>query len=292
MNHSTRLAPIWGDCSRPQLVDKENFTPKRRVPPRATSGEWVADGRGPGSGRAGRTGRNRAMNHSGKRGCLADDGCEGFSGQFEPLDWVRFMMAVITPRGGPRRSPRERRLLLAAVVIGTWQAALAHAQTADQPASGDPMPRPVVPRSTPRPLEGPGSVSTFLKGLGNTDAQFEVPLGQGRVLTTQDDITKGRGAPLIAVGDPTVIDFIVLSPRQIRVIGKRIGTTDLVVAAEIPSQSYTFEVRVVADLDPLRTQLRSSLPAPDLRLSQLRDQIIVEGEARDAPRSPGSCRRS
>ncbi len=55
----------------------------------------------------------------------------------------------------------------------------------------------------------------------------EVVVGQGRILTTKEDITIGAAQPLIAVGDPSVAEFAVVNPRQIRVTGQRVGVTDL-----------------------------------------------------------------
>src|SRR4051794_4479952 len=72
---------------------------------------------------------------------------------------------------------------------------------------------PPTPELPPRPREGPGSVPSFLEGLSSNDAAFEVIVGQGRVLNLKTGLMEGQAAPVIATGDPTVIDFIVLSPR-------------------------------------------------------------------------------
>src|SRR5262245_57777737 len=68
-----------------------------------------------------------------------------------------------------------------------------------------------APEKPPRPATGAGSVAAFVEGLSSTDAAFEVVLGQGRILTLKKDLAvPGQPAPLIAIGDPTVIDFAVL----------------------------------------------------------------------------------
>src|SRR5260370_32567144 len=95
--------------------------------------------------------------------------------------------------------------------------------------------------------------------------------------------TNMKPPAVIAVGDPSVVDFNVIDPkdpRQIRLVGQRIGTTDLsIVTAD--NRIFAFEIHVVPDLDPLRAKLREHFPDAQLKLSQNRHQLIVEGQARD-----------
>jgi pilus assembly protein CpaC len=85
---------------------------------------------------------------------------------------------------------------------------------------------------------------------------------------------------LIATGDPSVIEFTVINPRQIRIIGLRVGVTDLSITTG-RNQVYSFEVRVLADLSLLQGRLHAFFPDASVKLAQLRDHIVVEGEARD-----------
>src|SRR4051794_6432674 len=75
-------------------------------------------------------------------------------------------------------------------------------------ADGPPAQLPSPPERPGRPAAGPGSVAEFVEGLARNDAAFEVQLGQGRILATRADLAvKGKPAPLVAIGDPTVADF-------------------------------------------------------------------------------------
>jgi pilus assembly protein CpaC len=147
--------------------------------------------------------------------------------------------------------------------------------------SGFPPVLPPVPQQSPRPPDGPGSVSAFLEGVNSPDGGVEIMLGEGRILTTKADIATGKKPALIAVGDPTVVDFAVVNSRQIRLVGLRLGVTDLSVTTSA-NTTYSFEIRVVTDLDVLRGQLRAIFPDASLKLAQIRDHIVVEGEARDS----------
>ena len=154
---------------------------------------------------------------------------------------------------------------------------------------------PAVPALPPRPPQGAGPgeswpvprqgqdaapVASLVAGMRGNDAVIKLVVGQGRLLTLKSDIASQNGSALIAAGDPTVADFTVLSnPRMIRLVGKRPGISDLsVVCAD--GQVFGFEVQVLFDLDLVAAHLRQAFPNDLFRLSQLRDVVLVEGEAR------------
>jgi pilus assembly protein CpaC len=156
---------------------------------------------------------------------------------------------------------------------------------------------PSVPVYPPRPVEGKapgevwsqnrqpkdaGPVASFVEPLRGNDAAIKLRIGEGRLLTLKTDILKPGGPrPMIAVGDPTVAEFVVNPdiPRMIRLVGRRAGTTDLsVVTAD--GQTYGFELQVLYDLDVVAAHLRQAFPNDSVKLTQMRDIVIVEGEAR------------
>jgi pilus assembly protein CpaC len=106
-------------------------------------------------------------------------------------------------------------------------------------------------------------------------------VGEGRLLTLKENLAvPGKPKPLVAVGDPSVIEFDIVGPRQLRIVGQRIGATDLAITTA-EGNVYTFEVNVVADLNVLRCQLKALFPDASLKLGQLRDHVVVDGTARD-----------
>ena len=97
-----------------------------------------------------------------------------------------------------------------------------------------------------------------MAGLKGNDAVLEIPsvkVGSSRRDPTSPD--RGQG------GDrrwrPFVMDFVVLSPRQLRLIGHRLGTTDLSITTN-DGQIFNFEVHVVADLSILEMRLKALFP--------------------------------
>jgi Flp pilus assembly secretin CpaC len=140
---------------------------------------------------------------------------------------------------------------------------------------------PQVPERTPRPVKGPDSVSSFIDSLTVNDATFEVVVGQGRILTVKEDLMPPGKTSLVAVGDPSIVDLFVVSRRQVRLVGLRMGVTDVSITT-VDGRVYNLEIRVVMDLDVLRGQLRCLFPDAQLKLCQLRDHVVVEGQARDS----------
>jgi pilus assembly protein CpaC len=159
---------------------------------------------------------------------------------------------------------------------------------------------PAVPAYPPRPAEGPtpaeawpttrqgkdaAPVAKFVDPMRGNDAVIKLMIGQGRLLTFKTDIaasTANGSKPFIALGDPSIADIAVLpnaSPRMIRVIGRRAGTTDLsVIGAD--GQAYGFELQVLHDLEMVAAHLRQAFPNDSIKLTQLRNVVVVEGEVR------------
>jgi len=154
---------------------------------------------------------------------------------------------------------------------------------------------PAVPLREPRPAEGPDAhgqwktgregaetspVASFVEALQGNDVVVEVVVGQGRLMTMKSDIASRDGTAVIAVGDPTVVGFEVLpNPRVLRLVGKRAGVTDMSIITS-DGQTYGFEIHVLYDLTLLRARLMQVFPDAHLRLGQIREHVVVEGQAR------------
>lgn len=129
------------------------------------------------------------------------------------------------------------------------------------------------------------AASSFIESLSKPDAMFEVVLGQGRLIVLKDELVqpdpkkKGEQA-VIAVANPEIADFEMLGPRHIRLIGRRVGVTDLAVTS-FDQTTYTYQVHVVYDLDLVQARIRELFPDAHVRIAQLGKSLVVEGQARD-----------
>lgn len=197
---------------------------------------------------------------------------------------------------------------LSTFLIATWlclPTGLASAQQSTR-SSGPPAgfgvaasyPQPIrlpsVPLREPRPAEGDEvnqrwqtevptntpPIARFVEPLRGNDAVIPLVVGQARLLTLRTDLTSERGKGVIAVADPSIVDFDILpNPRLIRLTARRAGVTDLsIVSAD--GEIYNFEIEVTYDLDLLNAQMKQIYPDLQLRLFQLREHLVVEGQVR------------
>ena len=165
-----------------------------------------------------------------------------------------------------------------------------------QPVSGLRPILPIVPKVSPRAIRTDGdldltvrpdddqeSVTSFLKNVQGQDAVIEVIVGRGRLLTLDQPIAQPADdqIPVVAVGDPSVVDLDILpNPRMIRLLGRRVGITDLsIVTAD--GKALSFEVHVNYDLPLLQAYLRQLYPDAPLNISQIYDHVVLEGQARN-----------
>jgi len=162
----------------------------------------------------------------------------------------------------------------------------ASAQTSGDSLISGFQPRlPVVPDRLPPLSQRFQEASSFIDSLSKNDAMLEVVLGQGRLIVLKEDLVQDKGTggeqPLIAVGNPDTLEFEIAGRRQIRLIGKRIGVTDLVVVTESQT-THSYEVHVVYDLKLVEAHIRELIPDVHVRLAQLGRNLVIEGQARDS----------
>ena len=110
--------------------------------------------------------------------------------------------------------------------------------------------------------------------LGTTVSQLSVPLGQSRILMFNDAIEN------ISLGDPNVADVLVLESRKIYVVGKSLGSTNVVVWGKglARDQYTTFKVEVTHDLDSLKKTLHELMPDEKPEVRSVQGAIILTGE--------------
>lgn len=140
---------------------------------------------------------------------------------------------------------------------------------------------PLVKEVPSRPQIGPEGIDALVQ-LSSIDGEFEVVAAQARYLILKRDLARpdGRGKvrPLVAVGHSGVIDMDIINSRLIRVVGRRVGVTDLMIMLD-DNSLYTLRVHVVYDLDTLRSRLSQQFPEAQVPLRQSRETITVSGMA-------------
>ena len=131
-------------------------------------------------------------------------------------------------------------------------------------------------------VEAPRDPRDLIESLSGTDGRMEVILGQGRLLSLNQRLaTVERDGAIIALGDPSVVDFEVIGLTRIRLTGLRIGTTDLSLTTA-DGLSRSIEIHVVADLRTLQARLETVFPDASVTVTQISDHVVLRGQARSA----------
>jgi hypothetical protein len=139
---------------------------------------------------------------------------------------------------------------------------------------------PVVQEIPSRPQIGPEGIDAMFR-VSNIDGEFEVIAAQSRFLILKRDLARdGKVRAMVAVGNVGIIDFDIIHSRLIRVVGRRVGSTDLTIMTD-NNEIYTLRVHVVYDLETLRGRLSQQFPATQIPLRQSRETLTLTGEARD-----------
>jgi len=117
-------------------------------------------------------------------------------------------------------------------------------------------------------------------------------IAQGQRVVTQAErvvsITKGGSALLVnpvpiarfSVGDPGVAEATVVSPTEVILNGKGLGTTTLFVW-DNSSQVRVYSVEVTADAPGLERYLRSLMPDEDIQVTASGNSITLSGAVKD-----------
>jgi pilus assembly protein CpaC len=85
----------------------------------------------------------------------------------------------------------------------------------------------------------------------------------------------------VSVGDPEIADVVVLTPRQIYILGKGLGGTNLLLQGT-EERLMILELLVEADLTLLKEKLHALLPEEDIHVHAAKDGIILKGEVSSA----------
>ncbi len=126
---------------------------------------------------------------------------------------------------------------------------------------------------------GPALVSpTVADYAGPTEviSALQLTVGRTALLRQDDDIVR------LAVANPGVADVMLINPREIYVLGKAAGSTNLVVWSR-NGRSSVVDVSVSIDLATLRGRLRELVPGEDgVRVESVADSVVLSGRVSDA----------
>jgi pilus assembly protein CpaC len=147
------------------------------------------------------------------------------------------------------------RILLAALGLGL--AAVAGAQSKLPTAAGTAVAQPPL-------LAGGSSID------------LAVPLYQSRVVTVSTPANR------VSVANPDVADIVVISPTELYVLGKDLGTTNVLLWDRNSRLIGAINVEVQHDLDSLKRKYAELFPGQQIEVRAAQRSIILSGRVSDA----------
>ena len=101
---------------------------------------------------------------------------------------------------------------------------------------------------------------------------FEVPLYKSRILDVDKPVRK------LSIGNPDIADILVLRANQVYVVGKALGTTNVVLWDASNRIIATIDIEITHDVDTLKAKLHELLPNEDISVNSSQGTIVLSGE--------------
>ncbi len=110
------------------------------------------------------------------------------------------------------------------------------------------------------------------KAAGQVEATptLELGLGRAHVYKSAKPFNK------VAVSDPKIADIQVVGPDQVVIVGKAIGTADLIMWSDDGWTAHTL-VQVSLDPEQLKKKLAGLFPKADLKISRWQETVVLQG---------------
>jgi pilus assembly protein CpaC len=109
----------------------------------------------------------------------------------------------------------------------------------------------------------PGSPSRLMKVELNKSHLIELP----------------RDVAEVVISNPAVIEAVVRTPRRVHLLGQQIGDASAVFVGRDGTRLLALDITVERDLAPVASAIRRLIPAANVRLEAVNDNIVVTGTA-------------
>ncbi|WGV21650.1 type II and III secretion system protein family protein [Pseudomonas putida] len=104
----------------------------------------------------------------------------------------------------------------------------------------------------------------------------QVPIYKSRTISARTPVRK------ISVGNPDIADILITSPTQLYLLGRSLGTTNVLLWDSNNRLIDTLDVEVVHDLTGLKTKLHQLLPEENIEVFSAQGALVLRGQVRSA----------
>ncbi|MCG4453532.1 type II and III secretion system protein family protein [Pseudomonas sp. MMS21-TM103] len=105
---------------------------------------------------------------------------------------------------------------------------------------------------------------------------IQVPIYKSRVLTTRAPVKK------VSVGNPEIADILVTSPTQLYLLGRALGSTNVLLWDSRNRLIDSLDLEVVHDLGGLKSKLHELLPNEDISVYSAQGALVLRGQVSSA----------
>jgi pilus assembly protein CpaC len=129
------------------------------------------------------------------------------------------------------------------------------------------------------PLRPPGTGTAVAQPpllSGGASIDLAVPQFQSRVVTVSTPANR------VSVANPDVADIVVISPTELYVLGKDLGTTNVLLWDHSNHLIGAINIEVQHDLDSLKRKFAELLPGQPIEVREAHRSIVLSGRVSDA----------
>ena len=119
------------------------------------------------------------------------------------------------------------------------------------------------------------TISGSIKEIGPSEF-VSVPLYKSKIIEVQKNVKK------LSVGNPEIADILILRSNQVYVVGKSLGTTNVVLWDAANRIISNIDIEITHDADTLKSKLHDLLPNEQIEVHSSQGAIILSGEVSGA----------
>jgi pilus assembly protein CpaC len=147
-------------------------------------------------------------------------------------------------------------------------ALLTVAMSAVAPSAGAQNATPATPPET--------TLVKFMAEANGAPQKVYLPVGKGAVVEVERDVRD------VFAANPDTADAVVRTPRRIFIMGRKVGTTNLIMLGADGTRLGTLEINVGADVTDLNAQMARELPGSKIKAEDINGSIVLGGTVTSA----------
>ena len=105
---------------------------------------------------------------------------------------------------------------------------------------------------------------------------IEVPIYKSRVLATRGPVRK------VSIGNPEIADVLVTNPRELYLLGRSLGSTNVLLWDGSGKLIDSLDLEVVHDLTALKTKLHELMPNEKISVFSAQGALVLRGQVSSA----------